>query len=137
MTARRATRPRSAAKRSVTPSAKAAVVAAKPKAGSPEAKYGGLVSKLIGERGVTMSGKGFGSEALRVNNKIFAMLTNGRLVVKLPRERVDALIASKDGERFDPGHGRLMKEWLSVSPRSAKPWLSLAREALAFGASKK
>jgi hypothetical protein len=52
------------------------------------------------------------------------MLSKGRLVVKLPRQRIDALVATGAGERFDPGHGRLMKEWLP-----------LAREALAFVAS--
>ena len=31
-----------------------------------------------------------------------------------------------------PGHGRLMKEWLAVSPKSKLDWLALAKEALAF-----
>lgn len=81
--------------------------------------------------------QGFGSSALKVHGKIFAMLVTGRLVLKLPRQRVDALIAAGDGARFDPGHGRLMKEWLSVEPASAADWLPLAREALAFVASKR
>jgi hypothetical protein len=46
---------------------------------------------------------------------------------------VDALVASGDGERFDPRRdGRLMKEWLSVAPTSQLAWRDLAREALAF-----
>ncbi|HLJ81429.1 MAG TPA: hypothetical protein VKT52_08090, partial [Ktedonobacterales bacterium] len=58
--------------------------------------------------------------------------------VKLPRQRVDALIASGDGERFDPRRdGRMMKEWLALSPTSEQEWLPLAREALAFVASAK
>jgi hypothetical protein len=65
------------------------------------------------------------------------MLVKGRLVVKLPRQRVDALIASGDGARFDPGHGRLMKEWLTVEPASEEEWLPLAREAMEFVASKR
>jgi hypothetical protein len=70
---------------------------------------------------------------LRINDKIFAMLVRGRLVVKLPRQRVDELIASGDGERFDPRHdGRLMKEWLSVEPKSDLEWLRIAREAMDF-----
>ncbi len=64
------------------------------------------------------------------------MLVKGRLVVKLPRLRVDALIASGDGERFDPRHdGRLMKEWVSVEPTFEEEWLPLAREAMEFVAS--
>jgi hypothetical protein len=60
------------------------------------------------------------------------MLVKGKLVVKLPKARVDALIAAGDGERFDPGHGRLMKEWVAVEPTSEEGWLDLAREAMEF-----
>jgi hypothetical protein len=49
---------------------------------------------------------------------------------------VDALVASGDGERFDPGHGQLMKEWIAIEPTSEVEWLPLAREALAFVAAK-
>lgn len=66
------------------------------------------------------------------------MLVQGNLVVKLPKPRVDALIASGDGERFDPRHdGRLMKEWVSVEPTSEEEWLPLAREAMEFVASQR
>ena len=66
------------------------------------------------------------------------MLVKGKLVVKLPKRRVDALIASGDGERFDPRHdGRLMKEWVSVEPTSEEEWLPLAREAMEFVASQR
>ena len=60
------------------------------------------------------------------------MLSHGRLVVKLPRDRVDTLVASGDGVRSDPGHGRLMKEWLSLGPGSDVPWIELARDAMEF-----
>jgi hypothetical protein len=54
--------------------------------------------------------KKFGANALKIRNKIFAMLVTDKLVVKLPRQRVDELIAAGEGERFDSGHGRLMIE---------------------------
>lgn len=76
--------------------------------------------------------RGFGAEALKTRGKIFTMLSKDRLLVKLPRERVEALVAAGVGERFDPGHGRLMKEWLSISPAHTAEWLPLAQEALAF-----
>ncbi len=100
----------------------------------PEERYDAIVEALLREEGVTFGppGTGFGASALKVNNKIFAMLWKGRLVVKLPRERVDALIATGDGQRFDPGHGRRMKEWLAVEPMSETDWLSLAQEARTF-----
>jgi hypothetical protein len=61
------------------------------------------------------------------------MLVRGRLVLKLPAPRVDALIASGAGQRYEPGPGRPMKEWVSLEPASADDsWLPLAREALDF-----
>ncbi len=39
----------------------------------------------------------FGSDGLQVDGKLFAMLVGGALVVKLPRARVDALIAERKG----------------------------------------
>ena len=79
------------------------------------------------------SKKGFGSSALCVGGKIFAMIdSKGEFVVKLPRERVDALVALGVGARFEPARGRVMKEWLAVDPASNEEWLSLAREAMRF-----
>ena len=75
----------------------------------------------------------FGSTSLKTDGKIFAMLVKDRLVVKLDRRRVDALVAASQGERFDPGHGRLMKEWLSVAePATDEAWLELATEPERF-----
>ena len=73
----------------------------------------------------------FGSNGLKTNGKIFAMLAQSTVVVKLPRERVEALVAAGAGERFDPGHGRLMKEWIALQGDTQR-WLALAREAHAF-----
>jgi hypothetical protein len=77
-------------------------------------------------------GGGFGASALKVDGKIFAMVSRGELVVKLPRDRVDELIASGTGTRFDPGHGRVMKEWVAIAPRHSRSWPKLADEALKF-----
>jgi hypothetical protein len=84
------------------------------------------------ERGAKEKGKRrFGSNGLKVNGKLFALFTQGTLVVKLPKERVAALVAEGAGRPFDPGHGRLMKEWLTVVDPNAS-WLDLAREAFDF-----
>ncbi|HET8906911.1 MAG TPA: hypothetical protein VFN11_08105, partial [Ktedonobacterales bacterium] len=91
---------------------------------------------FLGDHDVVQSGRGFGADALKARGKIFAMLAGERLVVKLPRQRVDALVASGEGERFDPRRdGRLMKEWLALAPTSEIDWLTLAREAKEFVAS--
>lgn len=101
-----------------------------------EDRYAALVETLTRQSGVSFGEpgkKGFGASALKVNGKIFAMVNSkGQFTVKLPKQRVDALIASGDGERFDPGHGRLMKEWVAVAPTSKLEWLALAQEAMAF-----
>ena len=76
--------------------------------------------------------RSFGSTSLKASGKIFAMLVKDRLVVKLPAKRVDELIEKGAGERFDPGHGRLQKEWLSVQSDSADEWLALAIESESF-----
>jgi hypothetical protein len=76
--------------------------------------------------------RGFGSDALKVNRKIFAMLVDGNLVLKLPRPRVEELVEAGDGAPFDPGHGRAMREWVTVTPAAAAQWILLAEEARAF-----
>ena len=58
--------------------------------------------------------RAFGATSLKTDGRIFAMLVKGRLVVKLPAARVAELVEAGAGERFDPGHGRVQKEWLSV-----------------------
>jgi hypothetical protein len=57
---------------------------------------------------------------LKVNGKIFAMFGRGRLVVKLPKERVDEMVEARKAERFNPGHGRLMKEWAALRSEEAQ-----------------
>ncbi len=104
---------------------------------SPKDRYAALVTAFVRKRGVTQDGKGFGSTSLKVNGRIFALLSSrGEFVVKLPQRRVAELIASGDGHRFDPGHGRLMKEWLALRPGSSQDWMGLADEALAFVSAK-
>jgi hypothetical protein len=96
-------------------------------------RFAAIVAALRSERGVSYGGKGFGSSALKINDKIFAMWTSkNAFVVKLSKARVAELVAAGKGRHFDPGRGKLMKEWLDVSaPKAA--WLPLAKEALAFG----
>jgi hypothetical protein len=102
--------------------------------GAAEGLFEDLVDELVGCPGVTppRGGSGFGRSALRWEKKIFAMLVRGRLVLKLPAPRVDALVAAGDGVRFDANKGTPMREWFSLDPESELAWLPLAREALDF-----
>jgi hypothetical protein len=77
-------------------------------------------------------GRMFSSKSvLNVRGKIFAMYVRGKFVAKLPRARVDELVAGGVGDHFDPGHGRLMKEWVAIADPGV-PWVALAKEAYAF-----
>jgi TfoX/Sxy family transcriptional regulator of competence genes len=100
----------------------------------PAAAFEGLVAAFAKDHRVTppaAARSAFGSNGLKVDGRIFAMLVRGALVVKLPRERVVELIESGRGEPFDAGKGRPMKEWVTLrSPQS--DWLELAREARRF-----
>ncbi len=103
----------------------------------PEGRYEDLIDELVGTAGVTppQRGSGFGRSAVRFQKKIFVMLVRGRLVLKLPAERVDVLTAAGEGVRFDANKGTPMKEWFSLDSESDLPWLPLAREALEFARS--
>lgn len=78
--------------------------------------------------------KGFGSKGLKVARKLFAFGSKGRLIVKLPRDRVDELVSKGKGRRYEPAPGRVMKEWLAVGADRKSDWLRLAGEALDFAA---
>jgi hypothetical protein len=100
-----------------------------------EEAFARIVERYLGQPDVT-AGTGFGgSPGLRVGGRIFAMLFRDELVVKLPRDRAEALVSSGSGVPFDPGHGRLMREWVSVPVAREDDWPDLVAEAFAYLAS--
>ena len=100
---------------------------------TPEQRYAEIVTAFLRRPGVTQEGRGFGSAALKVRGTMFATLSSkGAFVVKLPRPRVDALVAAGEGRPFEPGPGRLMTQWLELGAASSCDWASLAEEAMAF-----
>lgn len=109
---------------------------------TPEERFDRLVGELIDRPGVSYgkdepgAANRFGSNALKIGGKIFAMLVRGSLVVKLPRGRVGELVDAGEGVRFDPRGGRPMTEWLVLDPASKLEWLPLAAEAMQFVAPK-
>jgi hypothetical protein len=48
-------------------------------------------------------------EVQKVKGRVFAMFGRKQFVTKLPKARVDELVASGVGKHFDPGHGCLMR----------------------------
>jgi len=94
-------------------------------------EFSKVVSCFADHRDVRFGRMFSSSSVLNVNGKIFAMCRKGELVVKLPKERVDELVAERKGVRFDPGRGRIMKEWIVIPPRK-EDWLRIAKEAYGF-----
>ena len=103
-----------------------------PEADDAAARFEVILRTFAGNPRIT-HGTGFGANAgLRVDGHIFAMLVRGQLVVKLPRVRVDQLADRAIGNRFEPGTGRVMKEWASISPDAGGDWGALVAEAYEF-----
>jgi hypothetical protein len=104
---------------------------------SPAERWEALVATMLAEGSATYGNEGgaqraFGATSLKTSGKIFAMLVKERLVVKLPARRVEELVEGGAGERFDPGHGRIQREWLSVRGDDPGEWHALATESEAF-----
>jgi TfoX/Sxy family transcriptional regulator of competence genes len=99
-----------------------------------EARFAGLARALADRPEVELAAqrRGFGRGTLQVRGRIFAMISRGRLVLKLPRERVAELIATGDGQPFDAGKGRPLAEWLTLGDSDDTRWRDLAREAADF-----
>jgi hypothetical protein len=97
------------------------------------ALFESLCEEYAAVSGVTVpeGSSGFGSNAIKINKSIFAMLVNDRLVVKLPAVRVAELVSSGDGLPFDAGKGRPMKEWVALTVDAAA-CREVVAEALAF-----
>jgi len=95
-----------------------------------EKLFESIVKTFSRDRAISQS-RMFGSSGLKVGGKVFAMLVTEKLVVKLPKERVENLVRSGKGSHFDPGHGRVMTEWVAVET-SGGDWFDLASEARIF-----
>lgn len=74
-----------------------------------------------------------GFPCLRVRGEFFATSHHrtGDLLVKIPAERVNALIDAGLGEPFAPA-GRPFREWVTVETRDEELWRGLLEEAYAF-----
>ena len=104
-----------------------------------ETQFAELVEHFAATPGVTGPGehadgarRGFGTDALKINGSIFAMISRGSLVLKLPAARVRELIDAGTGAPFDAGKGHPMREWLAMSGTDPAIWQELADEALRF-----
>jgi hypothetical protein len=99
---------------------------------TPDDAFAELTDRWVGQPGVQLK-RMMSSPGLTIDGSIFAMLTRGQLVVKLPAERVGELVAAGDGVPFSPRADRPMREWvvLTASP-DVERWEALAQEAFGF-----
>lgn len=104
---------------------------------TPEEIFARLAPELLRMPGVR-AGRMYGSSprGLTVNGKMFALLSDGLLIVKLPRERVEELSASGVGRPHQPAGGKVATEWMAVDATASRRWRSLMVEAQQFVGSK-
>jgi len=86
----------------------------------------------VKENFLKMDGVQKQGESLKIRKKMFVMLSKGNYVVKLPKERVEELINSGEGQPYDPGNGRIMKEWVIIPKEYSDKWIEYASEAKQF-----
>ena len=78
-------------------------------------------------------GRMFSATALRVRGKVFGLVEHdGRLMVKIPEARADALVAEGAVERIVM-RDRPMREWVTMEYDAGEPaWAALLAEAHAY-----
>ena len=97
-----------------------------------EQLFWALAERLLAEPPVNR-GTMMGFPCLRFDGRFFASIDRDSkdLVVKLPAERVDGLIASGQGAVFAPNH-RVFREWVAVPVPDRDLWTALLNEARAY-----
>ena len=100
--------------------------------GEDEARFWTTAAIVMTLPGVTRSTM-MGYPCLRVEKKFFATFDRdtGDLIVKLPIDRVNQLIAEGAGRAFSPA-GRRFREWVALPVSSEREWPAYLDEALAF-----
>lgn len=100
---------------------------------SGEEQFWKLAGELQEQDPRIVVGRIMRSQCLRVGGEFLALydVKRGGLVVKLPRERVEALLETGKGEAFAPA-GRVFKEWVLVADATRRQWRRLLREGIDF-----
>ena len=101
-------------------------------ASAGEARFWDLAEPLLGLAAVSRSTM-MGLPCLRWNGAFFASCDRrtGNLLVKLPEQRVDELVAAGQAEPFAPA-GRRFREWAAIPETKARSWKHLLDEATRF-----
>ncbi len=96
---------------------------------SGEELFWELVEPLYADPAVQRSTM-MGLPCVRLHGRFFASLDrrSGALLVKLPAQRVAALIAAGHGQAFAPA-GRVFREWVALPRPDRRRWRGLLTEA--------
>lgn len=97
-------------------------------------EFWALVDELADDDDRIVEGTIMGSRCVRVDEEFLALHNTTKdwgLVVKLPRDRVDELVADGTGRSFAPA-GRVFGEWVSIPTWDETRWRDLLQEGIAF-----
>ncbi len=78
--------------------------------------------------GVTVN-SGRGAQGLKVGKKMFAMFSKGGLLLKMPPQQVESLISAGQGLPYDPGTGKVMKNYVLIPIAKQRSWIKLCQQA--------
>jgi hypothetical protein len=97
-----------------------------------------IAAHLMAEDPRIVEGTIMNGRCLRVGREFLALVDfqGSGMVVKLPRDRVDALIAAGVGRPFAPA-GRVFREWVALPHPDRRRWEALLREGISFVAAPK
>ena len=98
--------------------------------------FAAMVKALEGHADVALrAGRGFGGGGLFGHGRLFAKPVGDRLLVRLPAERVAALVDEGRVARYETSAGRPAREWALVSCDA--DWVAVGREAADFATARK
>lgn len=89
------------------------------------------IQQAFAEDGEVRVGRALSTNGLMVKGKLFAAISKGRLLIKLPKDEIAKLIAEKRGAPFSIG-SRIMKEWATIGVKDQHTWFDIARQAREF-----
>jgi hypothetical protein len=98
-----------------------------------ESMFWDLIEELQLEDPRVEEGTIMGGRCARVSGEFLGLVDfkGSGMVVKLPRDRVAALIEQGVGQPFAPA-GKVFREWVAIPKRDRRRWRALLRESVAF-----
>ncbi len=73
--------------------------------------------------------KGKGAQGMKVGKKMFAMFSKGDLVLTMPKERVQELVKSGEGEPHVLTNGAIMEKQVLILAKNSETWIKHCTEA--------